>query len=164
MLSLLLVTGVSACSPEDYPPDPEVPEQPVYPDEDDKPGEPENPADPDRPGMRIRIGNAVFTATLQDNATAKALRGLLPMKVNMSELNNNEKYYYLLSALPTDASAPGTIRSGEIMLYGSDCLVLFYKTFSTGYRYTRIGAIDDPAGLENALGGSSVVVSLETVE
>ena len=29
------------------------------------------------------------------------------------------------------------------MLYGSDCLVLFYKTFSTNYSYTKIGKVKE---------------------
>lgn len=62
----------------------------------------------------------------------------------MSELNGNEKYYYFEETLPSNATQIGTIQTGDIMLYGSDCLVLFYDTFSTSYRYTRIGKIDSP--------------------
>ena len=41
------------------------------------------------------------------------------MTVDMSELHGNEKYYYLSNGLPTASSNPGTIRTGDLMLYGS---------------------------------------------
>lgn len=108
--------------------------------------------------IRIKAGGASFTATLDGNATARAFAERLPMTLGMSELNGNEKYYYLDESLPSDGSCPHTIHAGDIMLYGSDCVVLFYKTFTTSYSYTRIGWVDDAAGLEEALGGGDVTV------
>lgn len=111
--------------------------------------------------MKIKIGNSTFTATLYDNATVTAFKSLLPMSVNMVELNGNEKYVDLPSSLPTNASNPGTIQNGDLMLYGSSTLVLFYKTFSTSYSYTKLGRIDDVSGLAAALGSANVDVSIE---
>ena len=90
--------------------------------------------------MRIKIGTKTFAATLDDNATAAAFKSLLPMTVNMVELNGNEKYFDLPGNLPTNASNPRRIQSGDLMIYGSNTLVLFYKTFSTSYSYTRLVA------------------------
>lgn len=111
--------------------------------------------------MTLKIGNSTFTATLADNATAQAFAAMLPMSLSMSELNNNEKYVYLDQSLPVQASSPGTIQTGDIMLYGSSCVVLFYKTFSTSYSYTRIGRVDNPDGLASAVGSGSVTVLFE---
>jgi hypothetical protein len=111
--------------------------------------------------MKIKIGNSTFTATLYDNATVTAFKSLLPMSVNMVELNGNEKYVDLPGSLPTNASNPGTIQNGDLMLYGSSTLVLFYKTFSTSYSYTKLGRIDDVSGLTAALGSANVNVSIE---
>lgn len=114
--------------------------------------------------MRVIVGDKTFTATLADNATAESFSTLLPLTLNMIELNGNEKYNYMSSTLPTNASCPGTIQTGDIMLYGSSCVVLFYKTFTTSYSYTRIGAVDDPEGLAEALGTSNVTVKFELGE
>jgi hypothetical protein len=79
----------------------------------------------------------------------------------MVELNGNEKYLDLSPSLPINASNPGTIQVGDLMMYGSSTLVLFYKTFSTSYSYTRLGRIDDVTGLAVALGSGNVTVTFE---
>jgi hypothetical protein len=111
--------------------------------------------------MKITIGTAVFTATLLDNETARAWKSMLPLTLNMSELNENEKYFHFPDDLPANASNPRTIHAGDLMLWGANSLVIFYETFSTSYSYTPIGSIDDPSGLALALGSGSVTVKFE---
>ena len=111
--------------------------------------------------MKIKIGNSTFTATLNDNATATAFKSMLPMTITMIELNGNEKYYDLPGSLPTNASNARTIRNGDLMIYGSNTLVLFYKSFTTSYNYTKIGRINDTTGLDTAVGSGNVKVTFE---
>lgn len=111
--------------------------------------------------LTITVGNTSFTATLYDNATATAFKAMLPMTADMSEMNGNEKLYYLPNRLSTTASNPGTIQAGDLMLWGSDCLVLFYKSFSTSYSYTRLGRVENAAGLESAVGRGNVKVTFK---
>lgn len=103
----------------------------------------------------------VFPVTLQDNKTVSAFKAMLPLTLNMTDLNANEKYAELPRSLPVDASNPGTIHAGEVMLYGSNTIVLFYETFTASYSYTRIGKLDDVSGLVAALGSGSITVTFE---
>ena len=111
--------------------------------------------------ITIKIRDKVFAATLSDNATTTAFKKLLPLSVTMTELNGNEKLFRLPGTMPARASTPSSIQTGDLMLYGSNTLVLFYKSFLTTYSYTTIGRIDDPAGLEAAVGSGSVAVTFE---
>ena len=97
--------------------------------------------------LKITINGQKFTAELYDNEAA-----------TMKELNSNEKYCYLDTALPTNAQKPGKINTGDIMLFGNDCLVVFYKNFNTSYSYTRIGRIENTEHLAKAAGKSSAKI------
>lgn len=111
--------------------------------------------------ITIRIGDKAFAATLANNATAAAFKKLLPLSVTMAELNANEKFTELSVSVPTRPSRPPTIQAGDLMMYGSKTLVLFYKSFRTTYSYSNIGRVEDPAGLEAALGAGSVLVTFD---
>ncbi|RKE57230.1 cyclophilin-like fold protein [Sphingobacterium detergens] len=111
--------------------------------------------------INIKVGSEVFVATLSDNNTAKIFKEMLPLTINMTELNGNEKYTELPKNLPTNSSNPGTIKNGDLMLYGSSTLVLFYKTFSTSYSYTKLGTVNDAKSLASALGADNVTVTFE---
>ena len=109
--------------------------------------------------MKITVGSKNFVAILEDNATAAAFKALLPMTVEMTELNGNEKYARLAGRLPTKDANPGTIQTGDLMIYGSKTVVLFYKAFPTSYEYTRLGRVQDTAGLAEAVGSGAVRVT-----
>ena len=113
--------------------------------------------------MRVTVGSAVFSATLSNDKAARAFAKMLPLTLNMRDVNANEKYCELQSSLPTNESEPRTIQIGDVMLYESNGLVLFYKTFSTSYSYTQIGKVDDASGLAAALGTGNVTVTFAPV-
>lgn len=109
--------------------------------------------------IKIEIGEKSFDATLYDNAAADILIKQLPLSIEMDELNGNEKYYYFSDiSFPTDSQRVGTINSGDLMLFGNDCLVLFYESFSTPYSYTPLGYVDDPTGLAETVGNGNITV------
>ena len=108
--------------------------------------------------MWMTVGERRFAITLTDHAAARAFAAQLPLTLDMSELNGNEKHAELPKALPANASRPGTIRNGDLMLYGTDTLVVFYATFQSSYSYTRLGRVDDPSDLPQELGPGRVRV------
>lgn len=108
--------------------------------------------------ITLTIGGQSFTATMEQNSTAEAFRALLPLTLEMQELNGNEKYHYLSQSLPTNRTHVDTIHAGDIMLYGDNCVVVFYETFTTTYQYTLIGHITSPEGLKEALGSGTTKV------
>jgi len=113
-------------------------------------------ARPEESRMWMTVGDRRFAITLADNAAARALAARLPLTLDMRELNGNEKHADLAEALPANASRPGTIRTGDLMLWGADTLVVFYVTFDSPYSYTRLGRIDDAPALPQVLGRGQV--------
>jgi len=111
--------------------------------------------------MNIHIGSKTFTATLYDNPTVTAFKAMLPLTLEMSELNGNEKFFHLATDLPTDAANPANIQAGDLMLWGSNSLVLFYKTFRTSYSYTKLGRIENASELATAVDSGNVTVRFE---
>ncbi len=110
--------------------------------------------------IHVQIGEKVFSARLEDNETARAFAAMLPLKLDMRDLNDNEKVIKLSKKLPGEVSNPETIREGDLMIWSSRSLVLFYKTFQTSYSYSRLGRIEDTAGLIEAVGAGTVTVTL----
>lgn len=114
--------------------------------------------------MTVTINNKSFHIILEDNKTVTAFMDLLPLEVSMSELNGNEKYYYLEETLPTDSKRVEKIQTGDVMLFGNNCLVIFYESFKTSYSYTKIGRIENIKDLKTTLGSGNVIVKLERNE
>lgn len=94
------------------------------------------------------INNQKLEINLEDNSTAQALKSMLPLNLEMADLNNNEKYTYLDKSLPTNTYAPKHIETGDVMLYGNNCLVIFYESFDTNFEYSPIGHIDNLPSLD----------------
>ena len=93
--------------------------------------------------MKIVIDDSEYTINLENNETVKRFINMLPQELEMQELNGNEKYVYLDYSLPTNPVNPKHISAGDVMLFGDNCLVIFYESFDTNYSYTRMGHIDD---------------------
>lgn len=113
--------------------------------------------------VNLIVNNKTFTATLNNNETTRELVSMFPMTLNMSDLHSNEKYNYLDTNLPTNSNRSNRINAGDIKLFGSDCLVVFYESFSNVYSYTDLGKVDDVDAFVSELGRGSINIRFELV-
>ena len=107
----------------------------------------------------IKLNGKEFEFEFKDTEVANQIKSKLPFTVKMTNLNGNEVYYQFSGeSFTTNHKSVGTINIGDIYLYQSNYLVLFYKTFTTSYSYTEIGKLKDATGLDTIIGSSDIEV------
>ena len=106
----------------------------------------------------IKINDAEFPFELKNTPVANEIKKKLPFTVKMTNFNKNELYYKFDESFEKDEKSVGTINIGDIHLYQSNTLVLFYKTFSTSYSYTEIGKLLNTTDLEKIIGTDDINV------
>ena len=114
--------------------------------------------------MNIAVNDSGFTATLAENAAVDALVDWMeegPITLELSDYADFEKVGPLGRSLPASDSQT-TTQAGDIVLYQSNQIVLFYG--SNSWSYTQLGSIDDLTGWEDALGSGDVTVTLSLTE
>ncbi len=114
--------------------------------------------------MKVQIGNAVFTATLEDNTAAREFVAMMkeaPVTINMSDYSGFEKVCSLGRNLTANNSQMTTV-PGDIVLYSGNQIVMFYG--SNSWSYTKLGHIDDLTGWEAALGSGNITAVFSVAE
>ena len=109
--------------------------------------------------MKVQVGDAVFSATLEENEAVASFVEMLrenPVSIQMSDYSGFEKAGSLGTSLPASNSQT-TTRAGDIVLYNGNQIVIFYG--SNSWSYTRLGHVDDLTGWEEALGSGDVTVT-----
>lgn len=118
--------------------------------------------------IRLTIkGGKTFTATLENNASALALKDRLSkgsITLEMNDYGDMEKVGPLGFSLPrTDRQT--TTRPGDIILYLGNNLVIYYDTNSWNFtRIGRVNGINTRGEMLNLLGGTgkrTVTISSE---
>lgn len=113
--------------------------------------------------IQMQVNNEVFNVELENNETVEALIQLLPMDIRLQDMNGNEFYNYLPDQLPNNSTSVKEVQAGDMMLYGDDCLVIFYKSFQTSYSYTRLGHMENITDFKDALDNGNGLLSLSLV-
>ncbi len=113
--------------------------------------------------MRMTINDTPVSVAWEDNDSVKALRELAAggLTVQMSMYGGFEQVGPIGQSLPS--SDVQTVTSpGDIVLYSSDRLVVFYGNNS--WAYTRLGRITDktPEEMEALLGNGNVTITIDT--
>lgn len=89
------------------------------------------------------INQKKYKVIFYENNTTKEILKMIPISINMSDFNGNEKMYVLDKKLPVSEIYPWEINAWDIMLWQDNTLVIFYKSFKTEYAYTKIWYFED---------------------
>ena len=101
--------------------------------------------------IKIIINEKEYKLNLEKTDEAKDFINNVPSELVMMDLNNNEKYVYLDKVFMNNPINVNNVEKGDLMLYGDNCLVIFYKSFETTYSYTKIGHINNLDDLNDEL-------------
>ncbi len=114
--------------------------------------------------MQMRINDTPVTVAWENNESVSALRELATngLTIQMSMYGGFEQVGSIGQRLPSH-DVQTTTSSGDIVLYSSSQIVVFYG--SNSWAYTRLGRIKDktPEEVRNLLGNGDVTITL-TVE
>ena len=113
-------------------------------------------------GMILTINETEVPVTWEDNPSVQELEGLLPLTVSMSMYGGFEQVGPLGQRIASSDVQTDT-DPGDIVLYASSQIVIFYG--SNSWAYTRLGHIDmQREELEELLGKGNVSITLSAAE
>ncbi|TKZ30424.1 hypothetical protein EZH24_10395 [Brachyspira catarrhinii] len=107
--------------------------------------------------MKITVNGRELMATLEDNATTRALVEMLPMTLPMMDLYGREMCYRFDSALPTDNVRNTGYEVGDIIYYPPRrSFVIMYKQNGERFSMQKIGKITSGVEIFNSTGDAEV--------
>ena len=109
--------------------------------------------------MIVNVNGTEFKATLENNSAVETLVSMIesnPLELDLRDYGGFEKVGSLGFSLPS-SNRQITTRSGDIVLYQGNQIVMFYG--SNSWSYTKLAEVEDLTGWEDALGSGSVTVT-----
>lgn len=91
----------------------------------------------------LQLENEKVPIIVYNTKIVNGLSGYMPFDVTFNELNGNEIYAELPFAIEASPERVKEVQAGDVMLFGSSTLVIFYETHKTDYQYTKIGKVSD---------------------
>lgn len=150
-------------------PEDSIPETPLPNDSVPSENQPEENDDEkeeimEKDKIKLTVNGKSFTATLEENSSAEALRQLLEkgdLSIRMNDYGDMEKVGSLGTSLPRN-DRQTTTRPGDLILYLGNSFVIYYDTNS--WNFTRLGRLDGVSTRQEVLellgGKGEVTVSL----
>ena len=118
--------------------------------------------------LRMMIGNTAVAVDWENNESVEALKAQCenePLVIQMSMYGGFEQVGSIGSRLPSN-DAQTTTSAGDIVLYSSNQIVVFYG--SNSWAYTKLGHItdQDASGMAGLLsnGNVTITISMEDAE
>ncbi len=132
---------------EETPPEDSIPENPAPNDSIPNENQPEEDNDEkgeimEKNKIKLTVNGKSFTATLEENSSAEALRQLLEkgdLSIRMNDYGDMEKVGSLGTSLPRN-DRQTTTQPGDLILYLGNSFVIYYDTNS--WNFTRLGRLD----------------------
>ena len=147
-----------------------LPEESVEQEEETSSPESEQPtAEEEEEGekmMQMRIDDVLVNVEWEDNESVEALKALCenePLVIQMSMYGGFEQVGPIGQRLPSD-DVQTTTAAGDIVLYSSNQIVVFYG--SNSWAYTRLGHItdQDESAMSTLLGNGDVTITISLEE
>ena len=112
--------------------------------------------------MNLTINGQTYTATMENNSSASALKHLLkwgPKTVHMRDYGGMEKVGMLWKGLPSN-NTDLTTEPGDLVLFMGSSYVVYYNT--NHWNFTKLGHINDitQEELKEILGDGDVTIIL----
>ena len=116
--------------------------------------------------LQMKISGTAVRVSWENNRSVEALKALCesgPLVIQMSMYGGFEQVGPIGSRLPSD-DVQTTTSAGDIVLYSSNQIVVFYG--SNSWAYTRLGHITDrdAAGMAALLGNGNVTITISMEE
>ena len=156
MLAIALIVMSAGCSGSKETQEPDAPEEAQQVESAD------NEEESEMIEMTLKINDEEVNVKWEDNESVRALADLAakgPVTVETSRYGGFEQVGGLGTTLPSN-DADTVTEPGDIVLYSSSSIVVFFGTNS--WAYTRLGHIEGKSGeeLKDLLGGNTAVLTI----